>query len=575
MAVITVYDPLASDFESAAGWSGAGHPSWWDTQANMPPGDGFDASSEVATLEAYAVEDNVSIAGVNWQAYSIEGEGFNSPFYGDPVFTPALLDFGSVTSEKVVTFTVYNASILPKILAIPDVTPVAGVTLSSGTALPFVLGSLATVTMTVTVAMIGASSIAGSFQIYVGGDEFLLPFVGVRSLSFPFIVSGRGPVVEKISYLTAVSQSLNGTETRYGLCTDPRVTIEAEYTCLEMDAVRLREVLSSWMAKTFDVYQWQEETRLIAAAAAGATTIQVPTVDMPWQVGETIVLYQDTETYEVVEVSAIGTDALTLAAPLISAWNPFATVLPRLTMRLKADVNLTELTPYIYVFNAVWESDPQAQGVWSPVASPAITYKGLEVFPFEHNWRENRNTTIRQTSGFIDQGFGAVSLGYQSPSSPLGFDFLLFAEDRQKIRRVREFLQRRKGRLVPFYLPSGRADMVATRGMDLADQYFYVAYRPENALVFAQGTHRNVVVYLANGTRLYLTMIDQVYIPGSNETRFRVETPFASSILMTDIKSISYMYLARLDSDQVQMSRHTPDVAEVTMPCLVLREEGL
>lgn len=571
MAVITVFDPFESEFYGDAGWTGAEHPTWWDTQANMPPGDGVDASAEVTNTTSYTVTANVPMATTNWGAYSIEGEGFSAPFYGDPIFTPSLIDFGTIIDEKVVTFTIYNASILPKIISVADLTPVAGITLSSATAMPFVIGSLATVTMEVTAAMLGPSSISGGFTFYIGGDEFYLPFIGIRSLAFPFAISGRGPAVEKISYMTSVSTCLDGTETRYGLCTDPRVTLEAEYTCFEMDAVRLREIISSWMAKTFDVYQWQEETRLLAPALAGTNVLSVPTADMPWMVGSTIVLFQDTSNYEVVTIAAIGTDELLLQANLTGNWNVFATVIPRLTMRLLTDINLMELSPYIYTFNAVWESDPAARGVWVPEASPAVTYKGLEVFQFQHNWRDNRNTYIRQNSGFLNQGYGAISLSYQSPSAPIGFDFMLFAENRNQLRKIREFIHRRKGRLRSFYLPSEREDLKLTRGLGIGEAYLYVEYRPEIPMVFDQANHRNVVITRTNGVKIYLTIIAYTILE-TNEVRFQVEENFAESVNLVQMKSISYMYLARLDSDSVSISRHTADVAEVTIPCVALKE---
>jgi hypothetical protein len=576
MAVITVYDPFSSEFYGDAGWVGSGHPSWWDTQANMPPGDGVDVSDAVPYTTAITVKDNVSIAGVNWQAYSIEGEGFSAPFYGDPVFTPTALDFGTVTDEKTITFTVYNPSIIPKMLSILDVTPAVGVTLTPPSALPFVIGALATATFTVVATISGPSSIAGSFTFYIGGDEFDLTFTGIRTLGFQYAMNGAGPLVETISYYTSIARTLNSTETRVGLRSDPKVTLEGTYTVIGSESFFLREDLLGWMTKTFDVSQWQEQTYLAANAAAGQNQIQVETTDLPWQVGRSVVLYGGEGQFEIAYIDAIDTitDLITLTANLGNSWPARTQVFPTLTMRLMSDVSIQEITREVLNLTLNWESDPSSLGVWIPTKTVALTYKGIEVFPFEHNWREGRRTTIIQRSGFMHKEFGGVSVGYQSVDNPFSSEYVITSVSRSQIANMKAFLGRRKGRLNPFYLPSGRKDFTFTDGFEIGTPFLFVEYRPQIALLFSSGNHRNIVVYLKNGTSLMGTII--AVEPGeANDMILTLDANFASTVNLVDLSHASYMYLARLDSDAISITRYTPEVAETTLPCLNLNEEGL
>lgn len=576
MAVITVYDPFSSEFYGDANWSGAGHPSWWDTQANMPPGDGVEVSDSFSQTSAFTIKTNVFVHANNWNAYSLEGEGFSSPFYGDPVFSPAMVDFGTVTDEKTVTFTVYNPSVVPKTIAVEDTTPAVGVSLAPPTPLPFVIGALATVTFTATATVNGPSSISGNFTFYIGGDQFDLPIIGIRTLGFQYAMNGAGALVETISYYTSVSRTLNSTETRVGLRSDPKVTLEGTYTVEGESSIALREDILGWMSKTFDVSQWQEQTYLAANAAAGQNQIVVETTDMPWQVGRSVVLYGGEGRYEIAYVQAIDTltDTLTLTANLGSSWPARTQVFPTLTMRLMSDVSIQELNPNLLRITLNWESDPSSLGVWIPTRAIALTYKGIEVFPFTHNWREGRRTSILQMSGFLKKEFGGVSLSYQSVDNPFSSEYVIMCENRAQIANMKAFIGRRRGKLNPFYLPSYRRDFVFTDGFDIGTPYLYVEYRPQISLLFSTGNHRNIVVYFKNGTILMGTII--AVAPGeANQMILTLDQNFASSVNLEDLSHASYMYLARLDSDSVSITRYTPEVAEATLPCLNLNEVGL
>lgn len=143
---------------------------------------------------------------------------------------------------------------------------------------------------------------------------------------FPFEPNGRDPIVEWYGYLTdVIGPSHEGREQRIQLRRHPTGAIEtsffseSRYEFQRMAALLFRKHAQLWAAPL-----WPYATRLTADAAAGATSLSLPTAYLPFTdplgLGPYVLLWRDSRTFELASLNAIYPSLIELAAPLAAAW---------------------------------------------------------------------------------------------------------------------------------------------------------------------------------------------------------------------------------------------------------------
>lgn len=86
-------------------------------------------------------------------------------------------------------------------------------------------------------------------------------------------------------------------------------------------------------------------------------------------------------------------------------------------------------------------------------------YDILQVYP---NRKDGHEDELEQAQRIFDPGYGHVTANFYSTAPVVGREFDWFISGKQDAKDLRDFFAARKGRIVPFWVPTWQSDMVMT-----------------------------------------------------------------------------------------------------------------
>lgn len=155
-------------------------------------------------------------------------------------------------------------------------------------------------------------------------------------IPFPFEHDGGQDLVERVSFLTDVIEADDGSEQRIAARSAPRVEVELAVLCLDpREGQRLEALLFASQPELLGAPLWQWGGRLAADAGSGATSFSVDVANVPWQAGDTVLLFRDPFTWDALPLLAASPPlSLSTSAPSTRAWPAGTLVCPMRTARL-------------------------------------------------------------------------------------------------------------------------------------------------------------------------------------------------------------------------------------------------
>src|SRR5688572_27945903 len=117
---------------------------------------------------------------------------------------------------------------------------------------------------------------------------------------FPFKPNWENPVVQGFEFKSQVLRKDNDSEQRRALRQQPRLTYEYDLWQKGRDADRLETFIRGKNNQDILLPEWIHTSWLTTNVGAGSTTIPLDTIDRSFRVGEYMVLYGSTTSYEIV-----------------------------------------------------------------------------------------------------------------------------------------------------------------------------------------------------------------------------------------------------------------------------------
>lgn len=149
--------------------------------------------------------------------------------------------------------------------------------------------------------------------------------------------------------------------------------------------------------------------------------------------------------------------------------------------------------------------------------------------------------------------------------------FVWSAFDRPAIAALKAFLSRRKGRVVPCWVPSGQADLVLAQDASAGAASLVIQRIGYAQHVFHTGSgRRHLYVSSPDGTLQPLAVTSA--IDNLNGTETLVVSPALDQRLPAGT-ALGYLGLCRLESDQVRLAFTTPYAAEAALSFVELPHE--
>jgi hypothetical protein len=195
-----------------------------------------------------------------------------------------------------------------------------------------------------------------------------------------------------------------------------------------------------------------------------------------------------------------------------------------------------------------------------PVQAPASTYQGLEVLTARPNWIGDMSNEVSANYLDVDSGVGLFSRFYQKRHARFVRGFQWFLDGKPSIAEFRAFLQRRKGQLVPFWLPRHYDELRLVSNVDALAVDIVTTGTHHVFYTGAQQGREHIAITLRNGN-VYYRQITGISALSGNSV-LTMNAALGVEIGPDDVHSIAWLIKSRLAADQVTIPYAWTDFAE-------------
>lgn len=481
-------------------------------------------------------------------------------YYNRIHVAPARLDIGNLLSVQTRDAAVWNAYFTPQALASIAESGTDGLT-ETGITAPTTFTPLQERTYSVTVATSGPATIDALYTFAFPLESPTLAVVGRRVTVFGHAPNWDEPVRERLAWLTDVLLAEGGIEQRIGLRAAPRRALE--YALLTRDrheTNRLETLLVGWQARLFAVPVWTEYQALAADLPAASLSLSVATADYEFAANGLALLWRAHDDYEAVEIDSVGGSSLTLKAATLSAWPAGTRVYPVRLARLPSQQKFTRETAHHLRGSVAFEFTDNP-GV--AAADSGDTYAGFRVYAAEHNnWSQPVEIEATRQLQTLDTDTAAAPwVDDLSGYATLLKSWQWTLGTRAQIVALRGWIAARAGRRVPFWSASQAIDVeviALIASSDLAITIRNIGYALQ---IDARADRRHLQIETTAGVRYYRAITAASEIDAASES-LTLDSPIGVTLQVADIRSVRFLHLTRLDSDDVEIEWLSTQAAE-------------
>ncbi|MFO0336118.1 MAG: hypothetical protein ACK53C_14085 [Pseudomonadota bacterium] len=386
----------------------------------------------------------------------------------------------------------------------------------------------------------------------------MLTITGSRVIPWTFPPDWSSPVLERLEWKTDVLEAFDASEQRGSLRLAPRKRWEFE-AFFEGRVRRYAEAASwGWGARVWALPVWPDGAQLGAQLNAGALSVPITTTLRDYVAGGLAVIYTDPFAYEVAEIASVAAGSLTLARATTSTWPATAWIYPARLARIADRVALPRWSGQAsggrFAFELVAPVD------YTP-ATGATTYRGRPVLTERPNWIGGYDLELSRKLAELDAMTGARVYDDES-GIPAGRQRMRWTlTSRAEQDAYRRLLYALRGRRGSMWVPTWTDDLVLVATIASGASNFDAEWSGYTRQLDGDTGRRDVRIELANGAILYRRITGAVEVSATVE-RLSVDTAFSFTIQPADVVQVSFLTLARLDSDAIELAHWTGDVSE-------------
>ena len=453
---------------------------------------------------------------------------------------PLRIDLGNLVTNQVRYVQVWNSYLQQQTLASVTLENGEGVELVGPGAAPLAFSALQLRRWQLSVTTEGPPVIAASLSYdFVALGRRIVTITGNRMSAWMLPPDWERPVTETLAWATDVQQSIGGGEARFPLRGSPRRSWEFSVLADRRERQVLEHALFDWSARTWALPVWNDVSWLSAGLALGVQSIPVQAATQrDYRSGGLAMLWKDVTTYELVEVADIAADSLQLARPTANAWAPGTRVLPCRTARIAETPSLERVT------DQVMRSTVRLAAVetcdW-PAAAPAAVYRGRPVLEQRPDLDQAQTAEFGRQLVVIDGDIGPVTIDDITGKAWPVQSHAWQTWGRTEQVNLRSLLYWLQGRVASLWVPSWADDLELVEPALATSGGIVVAWAGVSRFGRAQPGRRHLRIELFNGQVLYRQLV----------------LPHGIALQPSAIRLISWMVLARLSSDTVELSHET------------------
>ena len=373
---------------------------------------------------------------------------------------------------------------------------------------------------------------ASNGRIYLGTYWEPLPtdFVGTSELEATMHVVHFAPQVsetiwtwpmrERLKFNTEILQSHNRTEQRIahhgGI---PRQEMATVVTVVgDPEVARFENILHRWMKMSWPVPLWPQAEEHTATLASGSSSISIDTQYAEFRAGSYAMIWQPTQ-YEIIEVSDVASDSLTLYHPTRNTFTGQKWIIP---CRLGWHPRMSDQKKYpgAAMVEMAFAVDP---GDLAAVTgfSATLTYDSMTVLT-EASYADGDSLPIIRDPdvAILDGGTGIFEIVSNSPFNEERQTHVFAYDTKAECWWLRQFLHNLKGRQGAFLVPTFFPDFVLSRSCGSGDTSIYVANRGYANM----GTSRlyNYLAFMPTGSQIIPRSISAISAVSATEEQIDI-----------------------------------------------------
>lgn len=509
------------------------------------------------TLSPTTITSQLPVTTVPRALDAVRVEHYLTDYYDRIHVAPAVLDMGNLASEQTRTLYVWNAwREAIRTLETVDAQGVDGIDVHAPAALPLVFKPLQQRIWTLSVGPSGPPTIDAQLRFQFDDSEApSAAIVGVRLIAWMIPPDWTSGITETLTWLTDAQTAYDGTQVRLPCRDTPRR--QWEFSVLASDGARvvLEAALYAWTARTWALPVWTDVVWLRQPIAQGAETITVATTGRDYVAGGLAAIWASPTDYEVVEITDVTADGLVLKHPTQRGWPIGGRVYPCRSAWLTDPPALARHSSAIVAGQVRFQADAPCD--W-PAVLPAAMYLGYPVLEDRTNEPGDLAAAYPRVTALVDNDAGTPLL-YDITGRPWmtqRHDWVLHGIVRRSAHR--SLLYGLQGRAQAIWVPTWADDLALVS--DVLETATALTVRWLGYTRYLQGGagRRHVRIELVDGTIYYRCITAWSELVDGTE-QLAIDAPFGVPIARARIRQVSWMMLATLNSDTIEIT-HTHDI---------------
>lgn len=540
-------------------------------------------SSSDLTLATYQKGQNVSVSsGIDGDGalsrvapavshtarQGIKVEMFGGQLFEKIIVIPRVDALGFVLSATQFPVEVWNTfRDVDQTLESITITGAGGLTLADPHGEPLLYSALDSYIYQATVPVAGPAQInqdiVFAFLSGIAGADCQV--TGARIVLFSPSPDWSAGMTESISYLTNVLKAYSDNEQRRALRQLPRRAMRYRALTLNArDAAGMESLVWGWQNQPYGVPWWPDATPLTTSISAGAFVIPCVTADRQFAPGGLMCIRTDEFTFEALSIVSVASNSITVSSPTQFNWTAGAgtLVMPVFLARLPAAVEIERHSSEIDEMELDFIGEPQQI---APAPSITLTqYKGIDVLEIMPNWESGLKRGYKRSMITIDPKVGPDEVIDKGGSALVGQEFPWWLDGHPAVTTFRAFVLKRFGRMNPFWIPTWDQDLVLSSDVGATDGGIVIKSEFYSRFFFPSVARRDLAFIPAGGSGNVYRRVTAAVDNGNGTETLTLDSATGKAFPAASTQ-ISFLTLARLDKDDVEIKWSTSDHAEAVL----------
>ena len=491
-------------------------------------------------------------------SYTVAGvlaRSYMDDYYYRVHLRPGNLDLGTLSTAQQRQVEVWNAWPAKSLmLNSTELENGSGIAVTAPGALPFTFAPNQSSLWNLGVGLDGPAHVDATLT-WLFADataDVSLQITGNRLTAWTVLPDWSDGITESLAWLTDVQTALDGSQDRTPLRGSPRRQWEFPVIAEGQDRTVMEALLYDASARNYALPVWQDWQVLDAQAAAGAQQIACDTDGRDFAVGDQVLLWQASTVYELAEVESVASGLVGLKFPLVNTWAAGTRLYPCRQAALTDWPQLDRITDMLAKAQLRFETREEC--TW-PAVAPATTYLGYPVLGDSLEWSDDPSAQYARVVTITDNDTGLpVVDDFSGLAWPTQSHAWLLA-NRGEQTAHRNLLYWLQGRAQALWVPSWQSDLTLTAllagtATSMTVQLAYIA-----RLNRLQPGRRHIRIELHDGSVFYRR------VTGASESQssesLALDSALGVDVAAADVRRISWMMLATLAADEVQIAHPT------------------